>query len=402
MASLPVCVVGMHRSGTSLAADVLTRLGVHLGPPENALATAPRPHYGYWENSSMVDLNHEVLLALGGASWAPPPLRPGWESESKLDELAERGRALIDEQFATAPRWGFKNPSTTLVLPFWWRVAGSFDHVVCVRSPAGCAASLAARDPSGPLTRADWGAVWLHYYALLLQYLRGKRATWLFFEEWPNHAAEQTAALAEHAGGGTRQEAEIQRIAAAFSPDLQHHMTDRSEAIADPSVPVEATSLWVAMRSAHGRGAGPAELEDGLADLALRLWARVDPRSAGAWAGDSQSATPSRRPPRVSVVLPVRNPDPELLRATVANAVGQDIHDLELVVVDDGSRNGSLEGVAELDWRVRVLRHRVPRGLAAARWSGRRAAAGELVVDLALGERWERDRLRGLVDGTRR
>jgi hypothetical protein len=72
------------------------------------------------------------------------------------------------------------------------------------------------------------------------------------------------------------------------------------------------------------------------------------------------------------------------------------------VVVDDGSRNGSLQGVADLDWRVRVVRHRMPRGLAAARRSGRRAAAGELVVDLALGERWERDRLRGLVDAARR
>ena len=375
MASLPVCVVGMHRSGTSLAADVVTRLGVHLGPPENALATAPRPHYGYWENSSIVDLNHELLLKLGGASWAPPPLRPGWEWESKLDGLAERGRALIDEQFATAPRWGFKNPSTTLILPFWWRVAGPFDHVVCVRSPAGCAASLVARDPSGPLSRADWAAVWLHYYALLLQYLRGKRATWLFFEEWPDHASEQVAALAEVAGGAARSDAELASIAAAFSPDLQHHMTDRSGAVAEPDVPVEATALWVAMRSAHGRGAAPAGLEEGLPDLALRLWARVDPLSAGAWAGDAESARATRRPPRVSVVLPVRNPEPELLTATVAHAVGQDIHDLELLIVDDGSRNGSLAGVAELDWRVRVVRHRVPRGLAAARRSGRRAAA---------------------------
>jgi len=60
--------------------------------------------------------------------------------------------------------------------------------------------------------------------------------------------------------------------------------------------------------------------------------------------------------PSVSVVLPVRDGE-RFLGEALASVLGQTLADLELIVVDDGSRDGSLELARGcVDKRVRVLR----------------------------------------------
>lgn len=68
--------------------------------------------------------------------------------------------------------------------------------------------------------------------------------------------------------------------------------------------------------------------------------------------------------PRVSVVLPVYN-GAEYLADAMASVLAQDMADLELIVIDDGSRDGSLaimQAIAQRDPRVRVI-SRENRGL---------------------------------------
>ena len=62
--------------------------------------------------------------------------------------------------------------------------------------------------------------------------------------------------------------------------------------------------------------------------------------------------------PRVSVVMPVRNGE-RFLREAIDSTLAQSLTDLELVVVDDGSTDGTpsiLDDSAERDPRVRVER----------------------------------------------
>ena len=71
--------------------------------------------------------------------------------------------------------------------------------------------------------------------------------------------------------------------------------------------------------------------------------------------------------PAVGVVLPTRD-RPALLGRAVASVLGQSFHDLELVVVDDGSRAPAEETLAGLgDPRLRTLRVNEPVGPARAR-----------------------------------
>jgi glycosyltransferase involved in cell wall biosynthesis len=84
----------------------------------------------------------------------------------------------------------------------------------------------------------------------------------------------------------------------------------------------------------------------------------------------------STRRPEVSVVVPTHNRR-GLLGLTLRSILGQLGVDFEVLVVDDGSSDGTAKMVAGLgDARVRLLRHETSRGVAAARNRGIAEAAG--------------------------
>ena len=60
-----VCILGMHRSGTSLLARI-NLLGVYLGPPNRLMPAAPENPKGFWEYQPIMELNNEILARLGG------------------------------------------------------------------------------------------------------------------------------------------------------------------------------------------------------------------------------------------------------------------------------------------------------------------------------------------------
>jgi hypothetical protein len=89
---------------------------------------------------------------------------------------------------------------------------------------------------------------------------------------------------------------------------------------------------------------------------------------------------PAGHVPEVSVVVPTHQ-RAELLPRLLRSVLGQSGVDLELIVVDDGSSDGTGELLAHChDPRLRVLRHERSRGVAAARNSGTEAARGRWVA----------------------
>ncbi len=86
-----------------------------------------------------------------------------------------------------------------------------------------------------------------------------------------------------------------------------------------------------------------------------------------------------QRRPRVSVLLPVRNGLP-FLREAVTSILTQQFRDLELIVVDDGSTDGSARAVLDAnDPRVRLVAGD-GRGIARALNAGLAVAQGEYVA----------------------
>ena len=98
--------------------------------------------------------------------------------------------------------------------------------------------------------------------------------------------------------------------------------------------------------------------------------------------------------PKVSVVIPVHNRE-RMIRDAVASVLGQTMTDLELIVVDDGSTDGTAQAVESFgDPRVRLIRHEHNRGTPAARNSGLEAARGEYIAWLDSDDVARPDRLR--------
>ena len=91
---------------------------------------------------------------------------------------------------------------------------------------------------------------------------------------------------------------------------------------------------------------------------------------------------PSPESPKVSVVIPVYNRERYLAEA-IDSVLAQTLTDFELLVVDDGSSDRSLE-VAESyrDPRIRVVRHERNRGMSAARNTGIAEARGRYLAFL--------------------
>jgi hypothetical protein len=89
---------------------------------------------------------------------------------------------------------------------------------------------------------------------------------------------------------------------------------------------------------------------------------------------------PAGHVPEVSVVVPTHQ-RAELLPQLLRSVLGQSGVDLELIVVDDGSSDGTGEVLAHChDPRLQVLRHERSRGVAAARNSGTEVARGRWVA----------------------
>lgn len=104
------------------------------------------------------------------------------------------------------------------------------------------------------------------------------------------------------------------------------------------------------------------------------------------------------RAPQVSVIIPTRNRLP-LLETALRGAVGQKDVDLEVVVVDDGSTDGTGSYLArQSDPRVRRLHHPATRGVSAARNTAIAQAQGRWVAFLDDDDVWSPRKLKTQLD----
>lgn len=98
--------------------------------------------------------------------------------------------------------------------------------------------------------------------------------------------------------------------------------------------------------------------------------------------GPAGQATQPR--PLFSIVLPVYETPPDLLRTAIASVVDQTFPDWELLVIDDGSRSTGVTDVLDAvsDGRVRIQRTPTNRGIVAASSQALAQAQGEWVTFL--------------------
>lgn len=95
--------------------------------------------------------------------------------------------------------------------------------------------------------------------------------------------------------------------------------------------------------------------------------------------------------PRVSVVIPAYNAE-ATLRQTIDSALRQTFQDIEVIVVDDGSTDGTLAIANSYEDRVRPIAQS-NQGVSVARNNGIAAARGELIALLDADDEWHPQKL---------
>lgn len=102
--------------------------------------------------------------------------------------------------------------------------------------------------------------------------------------------------------------------------------------------------------------------------------------------------------PEVTVVVPTRNRR-DVLALTLGSVLGQVGVDLEVVIVDEGSSDGTSEALEALaERRIAVVRHDEPKGVAAARNAGIERATAPWVAFCDDDDVWAPDKLRAQLD----
>jgi len=163
----PVCIAGMHRSGTSMVSRLLNLCGLFLGQENDLVSPAQDNPEGFWESSKFLRVNEEILTFLKGAWDLPPIFSDGWESGSQILPIREKAIKLAGE-FKDRDRWGWKDPRNSLTILFWKDIFPELRTVVCLRNPLDTAKSLYKR---GYSSKAFSLNLWLTYNNSLISAL---------------------------------------------------------------------------------------------------------------------------------------------------------------------------------------------------------------------------------------
>ncbi|MDR1481264.1 MAG: glycosyltransferase [Synergistaceae bacterium] len=99
-------------------------------------------------------------------------------------------------------------------------------------------------------------------------------------------------------------------------------------------------------------------------------------------------------PPLISVIVPAYNVE-QRIRDTLESIMSQDYSNIEIIVVDDGSKDATADASRDIlktglrQWRV--IEHEKNRGVSGARNTGFRAATGEYVLFMDADDRADKD-----------
>lgn len=230
-----IVVLGTHRSGTSLAVQVLKLLGVRLG--DKLIPGRGDNPAGFWEHSDILQQTKAIERRLGlspfddAALGAPP--KAWWQSEAIAAERAALTSIVRREVEAGAGPFGFKDPRSLELLPLWQEICAELDvrprYVLALRHPSEVAASLARRG----LSRARAELAWACQLARGAACLADPPAAVAHYEDW---FADPTAQAAKLAGalGFSAEHIDEDRLRAVVRADLRHQHSADAEAPIKP------------------------------------------------------------------------------------------------------------------------------------------------------------------------
>ena len=259
-----ICVLGMHRSGTSMVSRLLNFLGIDLGPEETLRQADRFNPTGFWEQQRFIDFNDEILRRLGGTWRRLPRREAGWESSAEFNDLFAEASRFVSEKFAGRVCWGWKDPRTCLTLPFWQRVVPDLKYIVCLRNPVDVAHSL-----EHTMRFKKGGLLWLHYVSSSLMHTAGRERLFVFYEDCLSRLDEQMARLAGFVSLSSHRQNPVSedRSVGFVDPRLEHYRTSPPAVLQERRLSFASKALYAALRMSVPGDASEADITPHLRDM---------------------------------------------------------------------------------------------------------------------------------------
>lgn len=141
MKLIMVIILGMHRSGTSLITNILSKAGFYIGEEADIKKGTQWNPDGYFERRSVVEVN-DIILKLCGGSWDSPPEEKDIikiKIDPKIESLL---KVYLGHDMCV-----IKDPRMCITFPVWQKMLGENVRIInIIRDPNTVAASLTKRD----------------------------------------------------------------------------------------------------------------------------------------------------------------------------------------------------------------------------------------------------------------
>lgn len=247
-----ICVLGMHRSGTSVVARAMNLLGVYLGTDEDLFPPALANRKGFWERKDIAILQNKIFSLLHANWHTCLHIDPEWPRGDGIRPLRDELISLIERNFSGYSVWGWKDPRTCIFLQLWVAVLNEMGvELSCVyvyRNPLDVAKSLYKRD--GFSYDKSFG-LWFYYNMTALM-VSGSLNRYVisydrFVENWEPELRKCTSHL-----GMTWPEDDSNLIAEMSQfvrPDLRHSIS-REKELDGLKVPSAVARLYSALEAA--------------------------------------------------------------------------------------------------------------------------------------------------------
>ena len=248
----PSLICGMHRSGTSMIAQMLSRCGLYLGEESHLMdAHAEDNPAGFWEFNAVVEFSDRMLATLHGAWDNPLPFKSQqWMDDIPLAEARQEALELLEPLTAGDQPWGWKDPRLTVMLPFWKSVFPDLQVILCLRNPIEVAYSLSKRHTS----HADFDrglSLWRDYHEIFQRDIGETALMVTHYEAAFYQPQDELARLCQFAGLSPTEE-QLNQAAAAVEPGLYRGIATASILDEYPDLPYGLLDLYAEFSAQAG------------------------------------------------------------------------------------------------------------------------------------------------------
>lgn len=159
-----VFVLGMHRSGTSLTAEIVHSMGFSIPGHSLDVIDSINAH-GFWESQEVVDFDEEVLSAARLKWYHICPVGHIFKNVEDFDRHVEVLSEFLKVESSKRGNLVIKDPRLCLLWPLWFAAADRSVYDVKVifvnRHPSSIASSIKKRDGFSTFSSH---LLWLYYF----------------------------------------------------------------------------------------------------------------------------------------------------------------------------------------------------------------------------------------------